>query len=41
VLQSLYPGVQDKLVVTLGQHEYSVRKQVLQDNVNALWNLGL
>ena len=38
---SLYPGVQDKLVAVMGQHDYSVRKQVLQDNANTLWNLGL
>ena len=36
---SLYPGVQDKLVETLGGYDYAVRKQVLQDNAANLFNL--
>ena len=36
---SLYPGVQDKLVETLGGYDYAVRKQVLQDNAATLFNL--
>lgn len=36
---SLYPGVQDHLVDTLGGYDYGVRKQVLQDNAVKLYNL--
>jgi predicted TIM-barrel fold metal-dependent hydrolase len=36
---SLYPGVQDKLVATLGQYDHATRKRVLQDNAAALYNL--
>lgn len=36
---SLYPGVQDKLVDTLGQYDYEIRKRVLQDNAVELYNL--
>ncbi|HEX7856537.1 MAG TPA: amidohydrolase family protein [Sphingobium sp.] len=36
---SLYPGVQDKLVSILGQHDYATRKQVLETNAKNLWNL--
>lgn len=36
---SLYPGVQDKLVETLGHYDYSIRKRVLQDNAAELYNL--
>jgi predicted TIM-barrel fold metal-dependent hydrolase len=38
---SLYPGVQDRLVEVMGGHDYSIRKQVLQDNANTLYKLGL
>lgn len=36
---SLYPGVQDKLVATLGEYDYEIRKRVLQDNAVELYNL--
>jgi len=36
---SLYPGVQDKLVATLGAYDYEIRKRVLQDNAVELYNL--
>jgi predicted TIM-barrel fold metal-dependent hydrolase len=36
---SLYPGVQDKLVETLGGYDYAIRKRVLQDNAVELYNL--
>ncbi len=36
---SLYPGVQDKLVATLGGHDYVTRKRVLERNAVELYNL--
>jgi predicted TIM-barrel fold metal-dependent hydrolase len=36
---SLYPGVQEKLVQTLGDHDYATRKRVLEDNASELYNL--
>ena len=36
---SLYPGVQDKLVATLGGYDYATRKRVLEDNAVELYNL--
>jgi predicted TIM-barrel fold metal-dependent hydrolase len=36
---SLYPGVQDKLVDTLGGYDHATRKRVLQDNAVELYNL--
>lgn len=36
---SLYPGVQKKLVDTLGGHEYDVRKRILETNAVELYNL--
>jgi predicted TIM-barrel fold metal-dependent hydrolase len=36
---SLYPGVQDKLVDTLGGYSYEIRKQVLERNAATLYNL--
>jgi len=36
---SLYPGVQDKLVSVLKDHDYATRKLVLQDNAAKLYNL--
>jgi predicted TIM-barrel fold metal-dependent hydrolase len=36
---SLYPGVQDHLVETLGGYDYGVRKKVLQSNAAKLYNL--
>ena len=36
---SLYPGVQDKLVETLGGYDYAIRKQVLERNAAELYNL--
>jgi len=36
---SLYPGVQDKLVETLGGHDYATRKRVLETNACELYNL--
>jgi len=38
---SLYPGVQDKLVSVLGNHDFATRKRILQDNASELYNLGL
>lgn len=38
---SLYPGVQDKLVETLGQHSYEIRKRVLERNAAELYNLPI
>ena len=38
---SLYPGVQDKLVDTLGAYDYATRKRVLQSNAEELYNLSL
>ena len=36
---SLYPGVQDKLVETLGHYDYATRKRVLELNASELYNL--
>ena len=36
---SLYPGVQDKLVETLGGYDYAIRKRVLESNAAELFNL--
>jgi uncharacterized protein len=36
---SLYPGVQDKLVETLGGHDYATRKRILETNASELYNL--
>jgi predicted TIM-barrel fold metal-dependent hydrolase len=36
---SLYPGVQEHLVKTLGGHPYEVRKKVLETNAVKLYNL--
>jgi len=36
---SLYPGVQDKLVDTLGAYDYETRKRVLERNAVELYNL--
>jgi predicted TIM-barrel fold metal-dependent hydrolase len=36
---SLYPGVQDKLVETLGGYDYATRKRVLETNAVELYNL--
>ena len=36
---SLYPGVQDKLVDTLGSYDYATRKRVLEQNAAELYNL--
>jgi predicted TIM-barrel fold metal-dependent hydrolase len=36
---SLYPGVQDKLVETLGGYDYPTRKQILERNAVDLYNL--
>jgi uncharacterized protein len=36
---SLYPGVQDKLVATLGGYDYATRRQVLERNAVALYKL--
>lgn len=36
---SLYPGVQDKLVDVLGDHDYATRKRVLESNAVDLYNL--
>ena len=33
------PGVQDKLVDTLGSYDYATRKRVLEDNATELYNL--
>ena len=37
---SLYPGVQDKLVETLGEYDYATRKRVLERNAAELYNLS-
>ena len=37
---SLYPGVQDKLVDVLGDHDYATRKRVLESNAIELYNLA-
>jgi uncharacterized protein len=37
---SLYPGVQDKLVATLGGYDYETRKRVLERNASELYNLS-
>jgi predicted TIM-barrel fold metal-dependent hydrolase len=36
---SLYPGVQDKLVETIGGYDYATRKRVLEENASELYNL--
>ena len=36
---SLYPGVQEKLVETVGGYDYETRKQILERNAVALFNL--
>lgn len=36
---SLYPGVQDKLVDTLGAYDYETRKRILERNAAELYNL--
>ncbi len=36
---SLYPGVQEHLVETLGGYDYEIRKKVLQTNATRLYNL--
>jgi uncharacterized protein len=38
---SLYPGVQDKLVATLGEYDYDTRKRVLERNAAELYNLPI
>ena len=38
---SLYPGVQDKLVSVLKDHDHATRKLVLQDNAAKLYNLPI
>jgi len=38
---SLYPGVQDKLVQTLGAYDYATRKRVLERNAAELYNLPI
>jgi uncharacterized protein len=38
---SLYPGVQDKLVATLGEYDYETRKRVLERNAAELYNLPI
>ena len=38
---SLYPGVQDKLVETLGHYDYATRKRVLERNAAELYNLPI
>jgi uncharacterized protein len=37
---SLYPGVQDQLVKTLGGYDYETRKRVLERNASELFNLS-
>jgi uncharacterized protein len=37
---SLYPGVQDKLVETLGGYDYETRRRVLERNACELYNLS-
>jgi predicted TIM-barrel fold metal-dependent hydrolase len=36
---SLYPGVQEHIVHTLGGYDYEVKKKVLQTNATKLYNL--
>lgn len=36
---SLYPGVQEKIAETLGEHDFATRKRVLHDNAAELYNL--
>jgi len=36
---SLYPGIQEKLVDTLGAYDYATRKRVLERNAVELYNL--
>jgi predicted TIM-barrel fold metal-dependent hydrolase len=36
---SLYPGVQEQLVATLGEHDYETRKRILERNAVELYNL--
>jgi predicted TIM-barrel fold metal-dependent hydrolase len=38
---SLYPGVQDKLVKTLGGYDHETRKRVLERNAAELYNLDI
>ncbi len=38
---SLYPGVQQKLVETLGGYDYEIRKQILERNATELYRLAL
>ncbi len=38
---SLYPGVQEKLVETLGGYDYETRKRVLERNAAELYNLPI
>ncbi len=38
---SLYPGVQDKLVETLGGYDYATRKRILERNAAELYNLPI
>jgi predicted TIM-barrel fold metal-dependent hydrolase len=35
---SLYPGVQEQLVATLGEHDYETRKRILERNAAELYN---
>jgi predicted TIM-barrel fold metal-dependent hydrolase len=36
---SLYPGVQEKLVETIGGYDFETRKRVLESNAATLFNL--
>jgi uncharacterized protein len=36
---SLYPGVQEKLVKTLGGYDFAIRRRVLEQNAVELYNL--
>ena len=36
---SLYPGVQDHIMETLGGYSHDVRKKVLETNATKLYNL--
>lgn len=38
---SLYPGVQDKLVSVMKDHDHATRKLILQDNAAKLYNLPI
>jgi predicted TIM-barrel fold metal-dependent hydrolase len=38
---SLYPGVQEKLVDSLGGYDYETRKRILERNAAELFNLSL